>query len=134
MMDIFTKKKRSEIMSKIKGKGTKIENTAFGLLKKESIKGFSRGDDIFGKPDMVLRKDKIAVFLDGKFWHGYKFGEWKSRIPEFWKLKISRNISRDKKVTRKLRKEGWTVLRFWDVQIKKHPEKFVDKISKVLKR
>ncbi len=133
-MDIFTKKKRSEIMSKIKSKGTKVEKFAFRLLKKEGIAGFSRGDDIFGKPDMVFRKNKIAVFLDGKFWHGYGFDEWKSKIPEFWRLKISRNISRDRKVNRKLKKDGWEVLRFWDVQIKKHPEKFVDKISKVLRK
>jgi DNA mismatch endonuclease (patch repair protein) len=132
MTDIFTKGKRSEIMSKIKGKNTGIEKLGRKMLKKTSIKGFSSGDKVFGKPDIIFENKKVAIFLDGKFWHGYRFDDWKSKIPEFWRLKISKNISRDKKVNRKLRNDGWKVLRFWDIKIKKQPNKFVDRIKKVL--
>ena len=113
---------RSENMSRIKSKNTKIEI----LLRKELWhRGISyriNCKDIFGKPDICFRKKKIAVFCDSEFWHGKDFLE--GRIPksnqDYWIPKITRNIERDKEVTEKLQIEGWTVLRFWGKEILKN--------------
>ena len=92
--------------------------------------------EIFGKPDIVFKKKKIAVFCDSEFWHGYdwenKNKEIKSRR-EFWIPKIERNIQRDKEVTKTLEEQGWVVLRFWGKEIKKETEKCVSEIEKIYK-
>lgn len=90
--------------------------------------------DIFGKPDIVFIKKKIAIFCDSEFWHGYdwenKNKEIKSRR-EFWIPKIERNIQRDKEVTKTLEEQGWVVLRFWGKEIKKETAKCVSEIEKI---
>ena len=92
--------------------------------------------EIFGKPDIVFKKKKIAVFCDSEFWHGYdwenKNKEIKSRR-EFWIPKIERNIQRDKEVTKTLEEQGWVVLRFWGKEIKKETEICVSEIEKIYK-
>jgi DNA mismatch endonuclease, patch repair protein len=116
MVDVFNKKKRSEIMSRIRSRGNQTTEVALiRLLRRHRITGWRRGIRIFGKPDFVFLKAKIAIFVDGCFWHGHP---QKCRMPAtnrtFWTKKIARNIARDKLVTRTLRKKGWTVLRIWE--------------------
>tara|TARA_B100000686_G_C16800296_1_gene985479 strand:+ start:1780 stop:2112 length:333 start_codon:yes stop_codon:yes gene_type:complete len=97
---------------------------------------------IAGKPDFVFIRNKIAVFCDGDFWHGNNwklrgiksFQEELSGYSSFWREKISRNVDRDKKVNKKLRKEGWTVLRFWESEIRKSPERCAKRILRKLSR
>lgn len=92
-----------------------------------------------GKPDIVFTKAKIAIFCDGDFWHGHNWAvrglsslsEELSEYSEFWQKKILDNVSRDIIVTAKLEEEGWTVLRFWESEIKETPEKCVENILKV---
>ena len=87
-----------------------------------------------GKPDIVFVSRKIAIFVDGKMWHGYDWEKQKNDFKshrDFWIPKIKRNIERDKEVTERLRNEGWTVLRFWDFEIKKNLSDCADKIEKV---
>jgi len=80
--------------------------------------------------DIALPKKKIAVFIDGDFWHGYNFSERKKRLPKkYWIKKIEDNIARDKKNRAKLKREGWKVLRIWEHEIKKNPEKTSKKIA-----
>ncbi|VVB67028.1 DNA mismatch endonuclease Vsr [Candidatus Norongarragalina meridionalis] len=119
-------------MSKIKGKGTKPEKVLKKILNKARI-GFRTYADAPGKPDFVLTKKKIAIFVDGKFWHGYRFATWKNKLTPFWLDKITENMRRDKKNDRLLRKMGWEVLRFWDFEIMKNPEKCIGKIKRTLK-
>ena len=138
MGDKFTKEKRSWIMSRIRSHDTKLE-TAF--LKLLSSKLYPKGyryrkhySRLPGKPDVVFVKQKIAVFLDGDFWHGYNLKRLGKKVPkEYWLPKIERNICRDKKINVQLRKSGWKVLRFWEHQIKKSPQSAIDKIEKFLK-
>lgn len=117
-MDVFTKKKRSEIMSRIRSKNTKAELLVFRELRRRGIyfqKHYNRAP---GKPDIALPRKKIAVFIDGDFWHGWQFFKNKKRLPKkYWVKKIEGNIVRDRKNRRILKKQGWKVLRIWEHEI-----------------
>lgn len=121
-------------MSAVKSRGNESTELSFvRLLRANKISGWRRHLAIFGKPDFVFRKQKIAVFIDGCFWHGCK----KCRtIPKqnrvFWSDKIERNIKRDKLVTKELRKSDWTVLRFWEHQLKKNPQTVISRLRRIL--
>lgn len=128
-MDKFTKEKRSEIMSKIRSQNTKIELLVFSELRKRKVYFQKHYKRATGNPDIALPSKKKAVFIDGDFWHGYRFSKIKNRLPKkYWLPKIERNIKRDKIIKAKLKKEGWQILRVWEHQIQKNPDKTVDKI------
>jgi DNA mismatch endonuclease (patch repair protein) len=130
MADVFSKEKRSEIMSKIRSKNTKAEVLVFRELRRLGIyfqKHYKRAP---GSPDIALPRKKIAVFIDGDFWHGYRFDKKKSRLPKkYWRAKIEGNIKRDRKNSLLLRKAGWKVLRVWEHEIEK---KFFSAMYKII--
>ena len=130
MADIFTPKKRSWVMSRIRSKDTKIEKKTTSLLRKNKIR-YRRFPKVFGSPDFVVEK-KLLVFCDGDFWHGYRYAKKKKPPKKFWRDKIERNMERDRAVTRKLRADGWTVVRLWEHDIEKNSESCVRKIRKSL--
>ena len=133
-MDVFSKKKRSEIMSRIRSKNTLLEREIFSSLRKRRIYFRKHYDKVPGNPDMALPRRKMAVFIDGDFWHGYKFRKQQQRLPKkYWIAKINMNILRDKEVNRKLRKEGWRILRIWEHDVKKNPLQTIDRIENFLK-
>ncbi len=134
MPDSISKEKRREIMSKIKSKNTKLEIEFRKKLWNKNLK-YRLHYKISGKPDLVFVSKKIAVFVDSCFWHKCPkhFRQPKSRLA-YWKPKIERNTTRDKKVNEMLKNEGWKVLRFWEHEIKKNPERCVKKIENALKR
>ena len=126
MADVFTKQKRSWIMSRIRSKNTSIDLRMRDMLTHAKAK-FAMYPDLYGKPDFQVGK-KILVFCDGDFWHGYRYAE-KKRLPKkYWREKIEGNMRRDRKVSRKLRRDGWSVLRIWEHDIKKNPEKCMQKV------
>jgi DNA mismatch endonuclease (patch repair protein) len=134
MADMFTRKKRSEIMSLIRAKNTGIEKKAFAYLRKNKVYFYRHYAKAPGKPDIALPKKKIAVFIDGDFWHGYQFKRWRNRIPkEYWRDKIAMNIARDAKNRRTLRRQGWRVMRIWGHEITSRPEQTFRKIAAFLK-
>lgn len=107
MADIFTKDKRSEVMSKIRGKNTKIELLVFRELRKRGIYFQRHYNRAPGSPDIALPRKKIAIFIDGDFWHGYNYAKNKKRLPkEYWRAKLEANMARDLKNRRKLRRMG----------------------------
>ena len=128
----MTKAERSLLMSKIKSKNTGIELMLIKELRKRKISDFSRYPKLVGKPDIVFKKQKLVVFCDGDFWHGYKFNSWKTKISPFWKVKIGNNINRDRKIKVLLKKDGWMVVRFWGHDIINNPSKCVDKLLKIM--
>jgi len=128
LTDIFTPEKRSYVMSRIRYKDTKIELKIKKILKDNHIP-FKEHPRMFGNPDFLARK-KILIFCDGDFWHGYRYHEKKKPAKKFWRDKIQDNMSRDKKVSRKLRSEGWSVLRFWEHDIEKNLELCVRKLKR----
>lgn len=125
MTDVFSKAKRSEIMSRIRGRGNERTEMAFvRVLRRNHIKGWRRNRPIFGKPDFVFPKNRVAVFVDGCFWHGCpRHATSPQNNREFWVRKIRRNVARDRLVTRTLRSQGWRVLRIWQHDLKRPHEK-----------
>ena len=135
MADVFSKQKRSEIMSRIKSKNTSLEKKVFSYLRKQKIHFQRHYAKASGKPDIAVPSKKRAVFIQGDFWHGYKFSSWKNRIPkEYWRNKIISNIERDRKHLRRLRRTGWRVMIVWEHQIKKEPAEFFSRIATFIKK
>lgn len=133
MVDIWSKRKRSEVMSKVRSRGNKnTELRLVALFRMNRITGWRRCLPLIGKPDFTFRKARLVVFVDGCYWHGCTKH---CRMPEsniaFWRLKISRNRTRDRLVTRTLRKEGWLVLRVWEHELRK-PAGVLARIRKAL--
>lgn len=132
MADVFTRERRSEIMSRVRGKeNAATELKMIGIFKENKITGWRRNYKAFGKPDFVFPKKKIAIFVDGEFWHGHPT---RAKIPEtnrdFWEKKIARNKKRDRLVNKTLKDQGWTVIRVWQRDIS--DAKTLKKIALVL--
>lgn len=135
MADVFSRPKRSEIMSKIRSKDTGIEKIVFAYLRKQKIYFQKHYAKIPGNPDIALPSQKKAVFINGDFWHGYRFKEWKDRLPKiYWRDKIAGNIKRDNKNQRLLRHRGWKILKIWSHCLKKDPLAECQKIADFLKK
>lgn len=120
MADVFSKWKRSQIIAAIRSKGNKAtEMKLAAIFRAHGIKGWRRHDPLPGKPDFVFPQHRLAVFVDGCFWHGCR---WHCRMPQdnrsYWRNKISRNAERDYATTRLLRRTGWRVLRLWQRSLK----------------
>jgi len=132
--DLLPAKKRSELMAKIRSRDTKFEREFILSLRKATRKRFRTNvASIKGKPDIVFQKDKICVFLDSNFWHGWYYPRWKHLLKNnFWREKIQNNRRRDRKTTAYLRKNGWIVLRFWEHDIKQNSTKVVSNIMQKL--
>lgn len=118
MADIFSKEKRSEVMSRIRSKNSKAERTVFSFLRRNRIYFQRHYKRAPGTPDIALPRKKIAVFIDGDFWHGRGLQELLDRLPaEYWRPKIERNMARDKEIEERLRLAGWKYLRVWESDI-----------------
>ncbi|XOB40886.1 MAG: very short patch repair endonuclease [Candidatus Nealsonbacteria bacterium] len=135
MTDVHTTTQRSRNMSAIKGKGNQSTEIAFlRLLKKNKITGWLRHYRFLrGKPDFVFVGKKIAIFIDGCFWHGCPKCKLEPVTNKrFWAEKISINKKRDVAVSKEIKKANWLVLRFWEHQIKKNPKSAIKKLKKYL--
>jgi DNA mismatch endonuclease (patch repair protein) len=128
MPDIFTKEKRSKIMSGIRSKGSKIEVKMMKALEESDLESEYQ-PRIFGKPDFLICPN-IVVFCDSSFWHGRNWKKIKRRLREgYWQEHIEKNRERDKIVNIGLKKAGYVVLRFWDTQIEKDIGSCIKKIK-----
>lgn len=116
VMDTFSRRKRSWIMAQVKSGGNRsTEALLITVLRENGITGWRRRYPLYGKPDFVFPRARVAVFVDGCFWHGH---HRKCRMPKtnraYWEQKIARNMARDRLVTRTLREKGWKVVRIWE--------------------
>ncbi|HBM16112.1 MAG TPA: very short patch repair endonuclease [Lentisphaeria bacterium] len=121
MTDVFTKKKRSQLMALISGKETKPEISVRSFLFRQGFRFRKNVKTLHGKPDIVLPKYKTVIFVHGCFWHGHEScskGTRPTSNVEFWKTKIQRNIDRDSKVKNELNALGWHVITIWECEIK----------------
>lgn len=121
-MDIFSKLKRSDIMGRIKGRGNRsTERKMAALLRAHHIRGWKfHPPDVLGRPDIYFPHLRIAIFLDGCFWHGCrKCFTMPDQNRPFWAEKIKKNIRRDRQVTRILKKKGIQVIRIWEHDLEK---------------
>lgn len=129
MTDTVSKQKRSEIMSKIRSKDSKIEIDFRKAIWRAGFRYRKNPTKYFGKPDLVLRKHKAVIFVDSCFWHGCKRH---CRLPatnkKYWVDKIERNKERGKEVNRHYKKIGWKIIRVWEHEIEKNLDKTINRI------
>jgi DNA mismatch endonuclease (patch repair protein) len=131
MADIMSRAKRSALMSRIRGTDTGIERRIFECLSDRRVPFERHSRDLPGKPDIVLQWAKLAVFVDGDFWHGWQLPRWGHKLPPRWREKITANRKRDQRNFARLRRRGWCVLRVWEHDVKRDPEAVVDRILQV---
>lgn len=137
MPDVFSKAKRNEVMSRIRSKNTKPE---LALRKIVSATLYPKGyryrlhyEKLPGKPDIAFVSKKVVVFVDGSFWHGHRYKKGQINLSRsYWLPKIKRNMERDKTINRMLRKIGWKVVRVWEHDVRKRPEKALKAVEQAL--
>jgi DNA mismatch endonuclease (patch repair protein) len=133
MVDTVSKSERSRIMRSVKGRGNaSTELKVVRLLREHHITGWRRHLPLAGKPDFAFPKARVALFIDGCFWHGCPAH---LRMPasnvEYWRAKVARNMARDARVTRELEARGWRVLRVWEHEIKE-PSRMLRELSRMI--
>lgn len=126
MADVHSPETRSYNMSRIRGKDTKPEEIVRKYLFSQGFRYRKNVASLSGKPDIVLPKYRTCIFVNGCFWHGHegcKYFVWPKNNAEFWKIKITQNIERDKKTHGELMEAGWKVLIVWECELKKESRK-----------
>lgn len=118
MADVFDQQKRSAVMAAIRSTGNlSTELKLASLLRKDKLSGWRRHQPLPGRPDFVFIQQRVAIFVDGCFWHGCDCRSIPVTRRKFWREKIQQNRNRDNLVTRQLRAKKWTVLRFWEHEL-----------------
>ncbi len=135
MPDIFTKEKRSQVMAAIRAQGNKDTELKLAfILRAARIFGWRRRQPLLGRPDFVFKRERLALFVDGCFWHGCpKHGRYPASNRDYWLPKLRRNRSRDAIVSRQLARAGWTVIRIWEHQLAQ-PISVANRIARALVR
>jgi len=128
---------RSQVMSRVRSKNTSFEMLLRRELWRRGLRYRANDKTVFGKPDVVFKGRKIAVFVDSEFWHGKDYSNGRN-IPkennDYWVKKIERNIARDKEVNQALKESGWMIIRIWSKDLKKNVVGYADKIEKTLEK
>lgn len=132
MVDIMSSEKRSKLMSRIKGKNTGPERLLSSALHKQGLRFRRHSSELPGRPDFVFPGAKVVVFVDGDFWHGWNFKQWKGKLSPFWRDKIQGNIERDRKNRRRLKRMGWSCLCFWEHEIENELDLCVTRVRTLL--
>jgi DNA mismatch endonuclease, patch repair protein len=129
MPDNLTPEQRQQTMRAVKGRDTSLEKTVSSALHKRGLRYRRCVTSLPGKPDFVFTKIKLVVFVDGDFWHGWRYPEWKATLTDYWQKKIERNRRRDRLNFQRLRRRGWTVLRFWGHEVERDLDAVADAIA-----
>lgn len=130
--DIMSPATRSAVMARIKGKDTGPERAVARMLLDHGLKPECHVRDLPGRPDFVLRTRNVAIFVDGDFWHGWRFPAWRLKLSEKWDHKIEANRRRDVRNHAKLRRAGWKVVRIWEHQLSRHPDSVRARIAAIV--
>lgn len=109
--------KRSAVMARIRGRDTAPELALAVVLRRTRFRFESQARGLPGRPDFAFRSTCVAVFVDGDFWHGWRFDEWRDRLSEKWEIKIEANRQRDIRNSTLLLQDGWAVLRVWEHEV-----------------
>jgi DNA mismatch endonuclease, patch repair protein len=128
MGDNLTQEQRSYCMSRVKGKDTGLERLVRSGLQKRGLRFRKHVKNLPGRPDVVFHGARVAVFVDGDFWHGYRFALWAHQVSEFWQRKIQGNRERDRRNFARLRRQGWKVIRIWQHELEKDVAEQLDRI------
>ena len=132
MADVLTPEQRSYCMSKVKDKDTSPEIAIRSELHRRGFRFRKHVKELPGKPDIVFTRKKVAVFVDGNFWHGFEFESRAEKLSPWWRAKIERNIARDREDERRLEEAGWRVVRVWEHEVKRDLEECLTRIVSAL--
>jgi DNA mismatch endonuclease (patch repair protein) len=124
--------KRSALMARIKGKNAGPEKALAAVLETLGLRWESHSREIPGCPDFIFREHKVAIFVDGDFWHGWRFSLWRNKLSEKWEHKIEQNRKRDRHNHSKLRRRGWKVIRIWEHQIERDVAGCLSRVKRIL--
>ena len=130
--DIMSVDKRSALMSRIKGRDTGPERLIAHSILQLGLSWEAHSRDLPGRPDFVFRQQRVAVFVDGDFWHGWRFPAWRHKLSEPWETKLAANRARDQRNRSKLRRSGWSVVRLWEHQVERDLAGCLAKIAHAL--
>ena len=128
----MSSEKRSALMARIRGKNTGPERLVGAVIKSLRLVPENHVAELPGRPDFVLRTRRIAIFVDGDFWHGWRFPAWKNKLSEKWEHKIASNRRRDALNRARLRRAGWIVLRIWEHEIEADPDRVRRRLAALL--
>ena|ERR1700722_20214093 len=131
-MDNLTQRQRSYCMSRVRNRDTDLESLVRSELFKRGWRFRKHVSSLPGTPDIVFVRQGVAVFVDGDFWHGYRFPRWEGSLSEFWASKIQKNRKRDRRNFAKLRRLGWRVVRIWQHEVKKNLRASVHRVERLL--
>lgn len=134
MPDNLTPEQRRRCMSAVRNRDTEPERLLRSALHRRGFRFRKHLRDLPGSPDVVFTKARVAVFVDGAFWHGRGFGSWRDDVAPFWRQKIAANRQRDLQCTLALRQAGWRVIRIWDREVASDLDRCVRRIALVLGR
>jgi len=119
-------------MKSVKLKDGPLELLIRRELRKMGLRFQRNYKKLEGSPDIVFLKQKVAVFIDGDFWHGWRLPTWEHKLSDFWKVKLLANRKRDQRNFRRLRAADWTVIRLWEHEIRSDGDKCIDRILQAL--
>jgi DNA mismatch endonuclease (patch repair protein) len=131
--DVMSPQARSALMARIRGKDTGPERALAEEIRRFRFNFEQHAADLPGRPDMVFRARRVAVLVDGDFWHGWRFPLWKHKLSPFWRAKIAGNRRRDVLVLRRLRRRGWKVVRIWEHQLEQELDVAVRRLVTTLR-
>jgi len=127
--DVMSPEQRSRVMARNTGTNTSPERRIDALLAAAGVPYTRHDKTLPRRPDFVFATDWVAVFVDGDFWHGWRFPVWRHRLSEFWRTKIAATRERDRRTHRRLRRAGWRVVRIWEHQVETDSAECVQRIS-----
>lgn len=133
MPDNMTPEQRSRTMASIRSRDTVPELTVRRLAHSRGMRFRKHVASLPGRPDLVFAGARVVVFIDGDFWHGWRFARWRDKLAPYWRQKITRNRCRDAENFRMLRRSGWRVIHVWEHDIEADPNACLDRIQKAVR-
>lgn len=130
MADNLTPEQRRKAMTAVKSANTSLERVVDAAFREQGWTYSRNVASLPGKPDFVFERDRVIVFVDGDFWHGWRFPQWQEKLTAYWRQKIERNRRRDRSNFQRLRRQGWKVFRFWSHQIEQNLDQVVEKVAR----
>jgi len=130
----MTPEQRSRAMKRVKLKDGPLEKLVQRELRAKGLKFRRHIRELPGKPDIVFPKERVAVFVDGDFWHGWRLPAWEHKLSKFWRDKLRANRARDQRNFRRLRTNGWKVIRIWQHElVRENESRFLQRIQQALR-
>lgn len=134
MADNLTPEQRSYMMSRVRSTDTTPELVVRKRAHARGLRFRKHCAWLSGRPDLVFVRSRVVVFVDGDYWHGWRFPAWKEKLAPYWKQKIAKNRRRDQRNFQRLRKDGWLVIRIWEHEVERDAARCIGRIEAAVHR